>query len=158
MSDPVSNARLDIVPMWTRLNEQLIRLVEQIPEEHLDWSPRSEMWSFRRLFGHMAEAREQWMTRAINDGAPNYVGQRVLSKDEIRDALRETWERIERTFADQAKLDAAYKDQWWDKAPMYNGHWVAFHLLEHDIHHRADMVVYAELLGLDLGSDFTQTM
>ena len=29
------------------------------------------------------------------------------------------------------------------------GHWVAFHLLEHDIHHRADMFLYLALLGIE---------
>jgi uncharacterized damage-inducible protein DinB len=152
------SGRLDIVPIWKRLNAQLIRMADQFPDEHFDSAPTPEMWSFRRLFVHIAEAREQWMTRAIGDGEANHVGQRSLTKDEIKDALRDTWDRIERTITDQAKLDATYKDRWWAEAPLYNGHWVAFHLLEHDIHHRADMVMYAGLLGIPLQSDFTQTI
>ena len=27
-------------------------------------------------------------------------------------------------------------------------HWIAFHLLDHDIHHRADVVHYLALLGI----------
>jgi uncharacterized damage-inducible protein DinB len=155
---PESSARLDIVPIWERLNRQLIELVEEVPDEHIDWSPKPELWSFRRILVHLCEAREQWMTRAISDGEPNYVGQRALSKPEIRDALRDTWQRVERSIGDQAKLDAVYKDRWWDKAPLYNGHWVAFHLLEHDIHHRADILVYLALLGVDIPPGFTDTM
>jgi uncharacterized damage-inducible protein DinB len=149
---------VDVVPIWKRLNEQLIQLVDRISDEHLDWSPKPELWSFRRLFVHLAEAREQWMTRAINDAEPNFVGQRALSKDEIMDALRMTWERVERPFADQAKLDATYRDRWWAEAPPYNGHWVAFHLLEHDLHHRAEMLLYLTLLGIEVPAEFTQTL
>jgi uncharacterized damage-inducible protein DinB len=29
------------------------------------------------------------------------------------------------------------------------GHWIAFHLLEHDIHHRADVLHYLALLGVE---------
>ena len=65
-------------------------------------------------------------------------------------ALRDTWQRIERTFADPARLDAVYKDRWWDQAPPRDGHWVAFHLLEHDIHHRADILIYLTLLDVEL--------
>ena len=29
-----------------------------------------------------------------------------------------------------------------------DGHWIAFHLLEHDIHHRADILHYLALLDV----------
>jgi uncharacterized damage-inducible protein DinB len=144
------SSRLDIVPMWRRLNDMLIELVEYIPDDRIEWSPRPELWSFQRILLHLSEAREQWMNRAINDGESDIdVYQNVHTKDEIKDAFRRTWERMERTFTDQARLDATYRDQWWDKAPLRNGHWVAFHLLEHDIHHRADLLLYLALLGIE---------
>ena len=145
-----TSARLDIVPMWRRLNDILIELVDVVPDDRMDWSPRPELWSFQRIFLHLAEAREQWMKRAINDGEPDIdVYQNVATKDDMRDAFRRTWERIERTFTDQARLDATYRDRWWAEAPLRDGHWVAFHLLEHDIHHRADLLLYLALLGIE---------
>jgi uncharacterized damage-inducible protein DinB len=146
----LSAARLDIVPIWARLNDDLIRLAEHVPDDKLDWSPKPELWGFRRLFWHISEAREQWMTRAINDGLPNTAtANQNPTREEIPDLLRRTWQRIERTLTDQAALDAMYQDRWWDKAPPRTGHWVAFHLLEHDIHHRADMFLYMALLGIE---------
>ena len=145
-----SSARLDIVPIWGRLNDMLIELVDIVPDDGMDWSPKPELWGFRRILVHLCDAREEWMTRAINDGEPNtgdYAS--VRSKDAIQEALRRTWDRIERTFTDPAKLDASYKDRWWDKAPLRDGHWVAFHLLEHDIHHRADLLLYLALMGVE---------
>jgi uncharacterized damage-inducible protein DinB len=35
---------------------------------------------------------------------------------------------------------------------MATGHWIAFHLLEHDIHHRADIFHYLALLGIETPS------
>jgi uncharacterized damage-inducible protein DinB len=144
-----ASARLDIVPMWQRLNDDLIRLVEYVPEDKLDWSPQPQLWSFRRIFWHLAEARDQWMTRAVNDGQPSIADSEDVGKDQIQDLLRRTWERINRTLTDQARLDATYRDRWWSGAPVRTGHWVAFHLLEHDIHHRADMLLYLALLGAE---------
>lgn len=146
-------AGLDIVPIWARLNGDLIKLLHAIPDEKLDWSPREDLWSFRRLFVHLAAAREEWMTRAIDDGAWNTVDGRdhetqQVSKAHIEEMLRRTWDRIEVVFTDRARLDATYKDRWWDKAPLYDGHWVAFHLLEHDMQHRADIQMYLTLLGI----------
>jgi uncharacterized damage-inducible protein DinB len=142
-------ARLDIVPNWRRLNEMIVDLVDRVPDDRMDWSPRPELWTFQHLFQHVAEAREQWMVRAINDGKPDIdVYRNVATKREIQDALRRTFDRIERTFTDQARLDATYKDRWWAEAPLRDGHWVAFHLLEHDIHHRGELLLYLALLGV----------
>jgi uncharacterized damage-inducible protein DinB len=143
-----ASARFEILQTWRNLNDMLIELVDVVPEESMDWSPKPELWSFRRLLTHLCEAREQWMTRAIADGETNVGFNDPLARADIWDALRLTWQRIERTFADQAKLDATYKDRWWDKAPVRSGHWVAFHLLEHDIHHRAELYLYMGLAGL----------
>jgi uncharacterized damage-inducible protein DinB len=144
-----SPSRLDIVPIWKRLNDGLVQLVDHVPDGKLDWSPRPPLWSFRRSFWHLAEARDQWMNRAINDGQPNIAGGEDVTKQEIRDLLHGTWQRMERTLSDQAKLDATYRDRYWREAPDYTGHRVAFHLLEHDIHHRADMLLYLALLGIE---------
>jgi uncharacterized damage-inducible protein DinB len=152
----LSRARLDIIPIWGRLNDDLIRLADAVPEDKLDWSPKPELWGFRRLFWHLAEAREQWMTRAINDGAQNIAGDHNIDRDKMRDLLRVTWERIERTLSDQAALDAMYRDRWWPGAPERDGHWVAFHLLEHDIHHRAEMLMYLALLRIETPQVFTE--
>lgn len=145
-----SPARLDIVPVWARLNGMLIELVELVPDDRMRWSPKPEMWCFNRILMHLCEARQQWMNRAINDGEPDIpIAEHADNKDEIKRALGHTWQRIERTLSDQARLDATYRDRWWSGAPPYDGHWVAFHLLEHDIHHRADILLYLALLGID---------
>ena len=145
-----STARLDILPIWRNLNDMLIELVDFVPDDRMQWSPRPELWTFHHVFQHLCEAREQWMNRAIADGETDIdVYQNVHSKDEIKAAFRRTWERIERVFTDQARLDATYRDRYWAAAPLRNGHWVAFHLLEHDIHHRADMLLYLALLGIE---------
>ena len=144
-----SSALLDAVPIWRRLNDTLIELVDLVPEDRMHWSPRPELWSFHHIFQHLCEAREQWMNRAIHDGEPDIgVYEHVQTNAEIRHALAHTWERVERAFTDQAKLDAVYRDRWWTEAPLRSGHWVAFHLLEHDIHHRADLLMYLALLSL----------
>jgi uncharacterized damage-inducible protein DinB len=143
------SARVDILPTWRHLNGMLIDLVELVPVKSLGWSPRPDLWGFRRLFVHLCDAREEWMTRAFADGERNVGYLDAQTPDEIREALRQTWDRIERTIGDQAKLDAVYRDRWWAEAPPREGHWVAFHLLEHDIHHRADVLMYLALLGVE---------
>lgn len=149
-----AKVRFDVLPSWRRLNEMLIELVDVVPDDRMGWSPEPELWSFERIMLHLCDAREEWMVRAVADGEPNIgVLQNVRGKPGIRDAFERTWERIERTFGDQEKLDATYRDRWWAEAPPRTGHWVAFHLLEHDIHHRAELLQRLALLGVEHGID-----
>ena len=45
----------------------------------------------------------------------------------------------------QGALEATYEDS---DGPV-TGHWVAFHLLEHDLHHRSDIFHYLALLEIE---------
>lgn len=139
-------ARLDVVPTWARFNDELIRLVDYVPDDKLNWSPKPELWNVRRILLHMASARDTRMTRDVKDGveAPD-VWQTVRTKQEIQQALRRTWACLEAFLGEAKLLDATYTTPW----ETANGHWLAFHALEHDIHHRADIFHYLAPLGIE---------
>lgn len=138
--------RIDVTPTWARLNEELVTLVDLVPDDKMDWSPKPELWNFRGILLHVASARDLWLRRDVQDGleAPD-VTTTVRTKPEIQQALRRTWERLAVFLSDEAKLDAAYTTPW----ETTNGHWIAFHALEHDVHHRADIFHYLALLGIE---------
>ena len=137
---------IDIMPVWARFNADLIRLVDYVPDDKLNWSPKEGLWNFRGILIHIASARDQWLGNTVKDGieAPE-VWQTVRSKAEVQAAYARTWDRVTAFLSDAGKLDATYEDE---PAPV-TGHWIAFHLLEHDIHHRADIFHYLALLGIE---------
>jgi uncharacterized damage-inducible protein DinB len=138
--------RVDIAGVWGRFNADLIRLVEYVPDDQINWSPKPELWNFRGILLHIAATRDSWLGGTVRDGvdAPN-VWLTVRTKAEVQAAYARTWERVERFLSDESKLDAMYDDD--DR--QLRGHWIAFHLLEHDIHHRADIFHYLALLGIE---------
>ena len=141
---------LKITEQWGRLNETLIALLDNVPEERMNWSPSPELWSFRGILLHTIIARDHWMGGCVKDGAasPNVL-EAAQSKDGMRTEFRRSWERVRRFLSDPAKLEASY--EWGPQRPEFheNGHWIAFHLLEHDVHHRADIFHYLALLGIE---------
>jgi uncharacterized damage-inducible protein DinB len=142
--------RVDITPTWAHLNEGLIHLVDYVPDDKINWSPKPELWNFRGILLHIAATRDGWLGRDVKDGveAPD-VWRTVRSKAEIQAAYRRTWERLESFLRDEAKLDATYTHE---RGETTTGHWIAFHLLEHDIHHRADIFHYLALLSIETPS------
>jgi len=136
---------LDITPIWGRVNDELIRLVDYVPDDKLDWSPKPELWNFRTILLHIASARDIWLSRDVRDGADaTDAAQTVRTKAEIQNSFLRTWKRLDAFLRDAGKLDATYTTRW----ETASGHWIAFHALEHDIHHRADIFHYLALLGI----------
>jgi uncharacterized damage-inducible protein DinB len=146
----VDYPRLDITPTWAKLNDSLIKLVDYVPEEKINYSPREGLWNFRGILLHIAAARDSWIGGAIQDGldVPS-VWTSVRSKTEIQEAYRRTWARVESFLSDAALLAAEYPDDGPDGPRTLTGHWIAYHLLEHDIHHRADIFHYLAMLGIE---------
>ena len=159
---------LAITEYWSRLNDTILDLVDYIPDDKLDWSPREGLWNFRGIVLHMALARNNWMERDVQDGLALGAGPAAApggetleertqaflrhgrTKDELKDHLRWSWDRLLRFLSDPAKLDMAYAGTDPDDAERtFDGHWIAFHGLEHDVHHRADLFHYLALLGVD---------
>ncbi len=141
---------VDVTGQWAKLNDSLIALVDYIPDDKLDWSPRDGLWNFRGILVHISMARHNWLTNAVKDGreTPDVLTQQT--KATIKDNLQRSWQRVERFASNGAALDQVYEGEHpIDGAYSLTGHWIAFHLLEHDIHHRADLLHYLALLGIE---------
>jgi uncharacterized damage-inducible protein DinB len=139
---------LDIAPSWSRLNDGIVRLVDYIPDDKLNWSPQPALWNFKGILIHINTARHNWLANDVKDGQPTpEVLREAQTKDAIKQHLGLSWQRVQRFLSNPAQLAATY-----DAEPhygRYNGHWIAYHLLEHDIHHRADIFHYLALLGIE---------
>lgn len=142
---------LAITRYWASVNGQLIGLVDLIPSDKLDWSPKPELYNLKGILIHISSARNTWLTRDVNDGqtSPD-VMREGQTKEGLKEQLRLSWARMERFLGNQGQLDATY-DIPLEPVQRRDGHWIAYHGLEHDIHHRADIFHYLALLGIAHG-------
>ena len=149
MTEP-QYAKLDIAAHWGRLNDSILALIDVIPDDKIDWSPREDLWNFRGILAHVASTRHTWLEHAVQDGleTPDVLGG-IRDKDGVKRQLQASWERVERFLGDQAGLDKEYRGPRQDQSTAFSGHWIAFHLLEHDIHHRSDIFHYLALLEIE---------
>ena len=149
---PSSFPALNIARYWAPLNQQIIDLVDLIPDDQMDFSPKPELHNFRGILIHISTARHGWLGGTVHDGetAPD-----VLREGQTREGLKEqlklSWQRMERFLSSGEKLTGTYEDDWDGRKVELSGHWIAYHLLEHDIHHRADIFHYLAALGIEHG-------
>jgi uncharacterized damage-inducible protein DinB len=139
-------AALDIVPFWGRMNDTMIQLVDYIPDDKLNWSPKPELWNFKGILIHISGVRHGWITGA-RSGEPQWqeIIREAQTKEGIQTHLQLSWESLAGFLASPEKLAAIYDGE----TTKVTGHWIAFHLLEHDIHHRSDIFHYLALLGIE---------
>lgn len=140
------------------MNENLIELVDLIPEDKLDWSPNPSEWSFQLILTHVILARYHGPIMTADDMAhlPT-VPITAKTKDGIKEELRTSWQMLSHFLADPAKLDGTYepmgggpRNYYTSEPDSYNGHYVAYHRFAHDLHHRSTIIGYLRELGISL--------
>lgn len=140
---------LEISQHWQSVNDSLLRIVELIPEERLNWTPQADLWNSRGVLIHISDARDGWLANTVVDGDPYpNIWTTARSRDDLRRELMRSFARLQRFLSNQAQLDASYRDDWNGETVTLSGHWIAFHLLEHDIHHRAELLQRIALMGI----------
>jgi uncharacterized damage-inducible protein DinB len=141
---------LAITPYWDSVQENLLEIVDLLPEDKLNWTPHADLWNSKGILIHVSDARDIWMSRDVQDGEPYpNIWTTARTKDDLKRELVRSYERMRRFLANQSQLDAAHHAEYNDQVRDYDGHWIAFHLLEHDIHHRAELMQRLALLGIE---------
>jgi len=143
---------IDVGAYWADLNEHVCDLVDLVPPDRLDEAPEGE-WGVRDVARHIIGGREHWLANSLGREAGEIPAE-GSGVAELQEALRGSWERIAAFLSDAAALDAAYEPPAGDPSyvdpPEFRGHYVAFHRLAHDVHHRAQMLDRIRDLGVEL--------
>jgi uncharacterized damage-inducible protein DinB len=144
---------LDIGQYWRSVQGDLAHIAGLYSDDNLDWTPKESLWNSRGILIHVSDARDRWLTRDVQDGEPYpNIWTTARTTEDMKRELTRTFARLERFLANQAQLDRTYADER-DAKWTYDGHWIAFHLLEHDIHHRAELLQRLALLDIAHGID-----
>jgi uncharacterized damage-inducible protein DinB len=140
---------IDTSPHWLTVQENLLRIVELIPDEKLNWTPKEDLWNSRGILIHISDARDRWLADRVRDGDPYpNIWTTARTRDDLKRELVRTFERLQHFIASQEQLDRVYTFDDGGETYTRDGHYVAFHLLEHDIHHRAELLQRLALMGV----------
>jgi hypothetical protein len=135
--------------MWERTNDELIELVDLFGDQHLNWSPKPERWNARGILIHCIFGRFGISGLVIQDGKANpdplKEGQSV---EGLKSLLRSSWQRTAEFIGNDKLLGGEYVVPYEGNTAKLSGHWLAFGLLEHDIHHRGELIGLLDQLGI----------
>ena len=151
--------RLNFAPYWRMTNDNLIELIDLVPEGKLDWSPAPTEWSIRVIVTHIILARYHHPI-VPPEGGPQVqdVVMDCRTKEGLKKHIRSSWGMVAAFLSDPEKLDAVHESLTGGLAPeyvepdVYDGHYVAHHRMAHDLHHRSTIIGYLNQLRISLDS------
>ncbi len=131
------------------------RILEQIPDDKLDWRPHSKSMSLGELAAHVVELHN-WVSKAIPkdifDFKVDYQPLKVKSVNELKAILSEG------LVANRAAIENLKEEDWFKEWALKAGDFeiarlprtgaIRFIVNNHIVHHRGQLTVYLRLLDI----------
>jgi len=141
---------VEMYPYWERVRKTMIQAARLIPKGKLEWRPVKKMFTIGDLLRHMVDTEEFWIQGVLlgKGGNPDRKRKDFPTVDKI---LKD-WERIhKKTLAALSRMpfsSLSKKVQIQENGQVPVG-WLLWHVVEHEVHHRAQIVTYLRLLGVE---------
>ena len=151
-------------PFWDSMYRPfLLRAVQALPSEGFDWKPRPEMFTAQQVIVHIAECERGWIHGTL-DGGP--YEEWVVPHEDPRQGWITAYDAPDHA-ALLSMLEAWHRPtQVWLAKPVseltrvvvsrvpggperrHTVHWILDLVQQHEIHHRAQLLLYLRLMGL----------
>jgi uncharacterized damage-inducible protein DinB len=134
------------------------RVLERVPDAHLDWRPHPKSWSLGQLALHVAQLTGGVAELAMQSPAapPQFVQERPARSADLVPALHESITTAKAILGDAS--DATMMDTWRlvagdrELLAMPRAAFVRAIMLNHWYHHRGQLLVYLRQLDIPVPS------
>ena len=136
---------------WDVVRRGLVRALDSLTDEQLGFVPREGLWSLGMVARHIAGAEEGWFRYVVTrerDGWPEYAAEEYPTVESIKELLADVRARTVAYLeeVDVADVDRVIETPWGETISIRE---VAWHVLEHEIHHRGEIYLMLGLLGME---------
>lgn len=136
---------------WGVVRRGLVRALDSLADEQLEFVPREGLWSLGTVARHIAVAEEGWFRYVVireRDGWPDYAVEDYPTVESIKGLLADVRARTVAYLEgiDVADVDRVIETPWGEKLSIRE---IVWHVLEHEIHHRGEIYLMLGLLGME---------
>lgn len=129
---------------WTKVQESILHMASKLTPEDITYTFDPKLNTVGSTFYHIASAYNGWLTYQIKDGEtnPDPIPNENLTVENINESLRNAFARCNKllgklTLDDWNKELIDYDEN--NNPYPVSLHWILWHLVEHDFHHRAQL-------------------
>jgi len=152
-------------PFWDSMYRPfLIQAVEALPADRFHWKPRPEMFTAQQIIVHIAECERGWIHGTLDGGpyeefvvphedpAQGWVTAREAPDHAALLSMLEEWHRPTERWLEKpvSELTRVVTSQIrGGPVRRHTVHWILDLMQQHEIHHRAQLLLYLRLMGLE---------
>ncbi|MCW5852532.1 MAG: DinB family protein [Anaerolineae bacterium] len=135
---------------WQRIHTRTREMVAAIPEESLDWRPAEGEFTCAELVRHIASARRMNVVSAtLGEGVyPGHDERFGISRRDLLHYLDASHAEVSNRLAGLRDDDLA-EPRVSNQGQPYPAWNILLALVEHEVHHRAQLAMYLTLLGIE---------
>lgn len=145
----------DLFPFRHEVRAGTLKAVRNLPKEHLEWKPTGGVHSILDWLRHIGQIEDSWIQVAVlgrRDFKPR-VKSRLMELPEVLAYMEETrgvtegllqeWpaEKLRETRVVPVRGDYRGRE--------VSLHWIMANQFDHERHHRAQILLYLRLMGLE---------
>jgi uncharacterized damage-inducible protein DinB len=135
---------------WKQVRDDLLSTIDKFDNQELSFVPFESSWPAGQIMLHIGDAEEGWFRRVVSqeiDEWSDYNLDDYPTTESIKTKLTEIHDRTE-VLLDSLELDDLDRviQSPWSEYRFSLG-WIIWHVLEHEIHHRAELSLILGMLG-----------
>jgi len=140
----------DLFSHWKRIRAGLVETIQKFDEGQLGYAPFAGSWSVAEIMLHIADAEDGWfrhvVSRELDEWPSHYTVENYPDLDAIQGALDGVHRNTEAYLESisEPDLEKMIETPWGEPIPLY---WIIWHVLEHEVHHRAELSLILGMLG-----------
>ncbi len=137
---------------WTEIRHELLRALDLLSDEQLNFVPREGLWSLGTVVRHIAEAELGWyqciLTGKLKEWPASFTAEDYPTVEAVKALLAEVHAQSE-AYLDTLELDDLTRDvkNPWTSETM-SQQWVIWHVIDHETHHRGEVFLMLGLMGI----------
>jgi uncharacterized damage-inducible protein DinB len=142
---------IEVINHWRNVRAGLYAALDKLNDAQLAFVPREGLWSLGTVVCHLAGAEDGWFRYALRRELPDWPDYPAASYPTIaalKALLSETHGRTEGYLAaaSEEELDRNIVLPWGGQICLREAAW---HVLEHEIHHRGEVFLMLGLQGME---------
>jgi uncharacterized damage-inducible protein DinB len=136
---------------WDQIHKDTLAVIDRFNQAELTHTAYEGGWTVGQIALHIANAEEGWFrhiaARKLETWPSNHTLENYPTKEVIQALLAETHAKtmayLETLTSDD--LAAVIESEWGN----FSIHFIVWHVIEHEIHHRGELSLILGLLGRD---------
>lgn len=135
---------------WQEVRRGLIETIDKFEEGQLSYMPFPDSFSVAEIMLHIADAEDGWfrhvVTKELDTWPSHYTVENYPDLPAIKGILTHVHQTTEKYLESLSESDLAMVIElpWGNSIAL---HWIIWHILEHEIHHRGELSLILGMLG-----------